>query len=100
VLVTHNKGSMAACDALYGITMQVRGVSHHVSVELDQVDEFLPDARGGGPAESNGAEHGAENGAENGSEAVVELVPHERARADALGEPSEAREGEELTRAN
>ena len=47
VIVTHNKGTMAACQLLYGVTMAVRGVSHVVSVELDDVDEFVPEARGG-----------------------------------------------------
>jgi chromosome segregation protein len=42
VVVTHNKGTMAACSLLYGVTMAVRGVSHVVSVELSQVDEIIP----------------------------------------------------------
>ncbi|MEW6072081.1 MAG: chromosome segregation protein SMC [Planctomycetota bacterium] len=46
VVVTHNKGTMAASDVLYGITMAVRGVSHVVSVELADVDEVVPDATG------------------------------------------------------
>ena len=46
VIVTHNKGTMAACDRLYGVTMAVRGVSNVVSVELSEVDEFVPDATG------------------------------------------------------
>jgi chromosome segregation protein len=46
VLVTHNKGSMAACEVLYGVTMETRGVSRHVSVELDEVEEFVPEATG------------------------------------------------------
>ncbi len=45
IIVTHNKGTMAACQMLYGITMAVRGVSHLVSVELDEVDDFVPRAR-------------------------------------------------------
>ncbi len=45
IVVTHNKGTMAACQMLYGITMAVRGVSHLVSVELDEVDDFVPRAR-------------------------------------------------------
>src|SRR5262249_2534467 len=45
VVVTHNKGTMAACRMLYGVTMAVRGVSHVVSVELSQVDEIVPTAR-------------------------------------------------------
>ena len=46
IVVTHNKGTMSASDALYGVTMEVRGVSRQVSVELSEVDEFVPDAAG------------------------------------------------------
>ncbi len=45
VVVTHNKGTMAACQMLYGVTMAVRGVSHVVGVELDEVEEIAPMAR-------------------------------------------------------
>ncbi len=34
ILITHRRGSMAACDRLYGITMQEKGVSALVSVDL------------------------------------------------------------------
>ncbi len=47
VIVTHNKGTMAACQVLYGVTMAIKGVSNVVSVELDEVDEFVPEATGG-----------------------------------------------------
>ncbi|MEL6714889.1 MAG: AAA family ATPase, partial [Planctomycetota bacterium] len=46
IVVTHNKGTMAASQALYGVTMQVKGVSRFVSVELADVDEFAPDSTG------------------------------------------------------
>ncbi len=46
VVVTHNKGTMADCERLYGITMETKGVSRHVRVELEQVDEFVPEAQG------------------------------------------------------
>jgi len=45
VVVTHNKGTMAACQMLYGVTMAVRGVSHVVGVELSEVDEIIPERR-------------------------------------------------------
>ena len=37
VLITHNKLTMEAASSLYGVTMQERGVSKLVSVELDEV---------------------------------------------------------------
>ncbi len=46
VVVTHNKGTMARCEGLYGVTMQTKGVSRQVSVQLDEVDEFVPEIQG------------------------------------------------------
>ncbi len=46
IVVTHNKGSMARCESLYGVTMQTKGVSRQVSVELDEVDDIVPEASG------------------------------------------------------
>jgi chromosome segregation protein len=37
IVITHHKRTMQACDLLYGVTMQERGVSKHVSVQIDQV---------------------------------------------------------------
>ncbi|MEM1446091.1 MAG: chromosome segregation protein SMC [Planctomycetota bacterium] len=37
IVITHHKRTMQACDALYGITMQERGVSKRVKVNFDQV---------------------------------------------------------------
>jgi chromosome segregation protein len=37
VVITHNKITMEAASRLYGVTMQERGVSKLVSVELDEV---------------------------------------------------------------
>ncbi|MGB3564810.1 MAG: chromosome segregation protein SMC, partial [Thermoanaerobaculia bacterium] len=38
VLITHNKLTMEAASKLYGVTMQERGVSNLVAVELDDVE--------------------------------------------------------------
>jgi chromosome segregation protein len=37
IVITHNKRTMQMADALYGVTMQERGVSKRVRVRLDQV---------------------------------------------------------------
>ena len=39
IIITHDKLTMQACNLLYGITMQERGVSKRVSVRFDQVSE-------------------------------------------------------------
>ena len=39
-IVTHHKRTMAACETLYGVTMQKRGVSTRIAVSLDEVDDF------------------------------------------------------------
>ena len=38
ILITHRRGSMSSCDRLYGITMQEKGVSALVSVDLVESD--------------------------------------------------------------
>ncbi len=37
IIITHHKRTMQACDLMYGITMQERGVSKRVAVRFDQV---------------------------------------------------------------
>ena len=69
VVVTHNKGTMAASDMLYGITMETKGVSCRVAVELSDVDAFVPEAIGD-------AAKAAE--ARESREPVVELIPKAR----------------------
>ncbi|HFR3207457.1 TPA: chromosome segregation protein SMC [Streptococcus suis] len=39
IVVTHRKGTMAAADAMYGVTMQESGVSKIVSVKLKDVEK-------------------------------------------------------------
>jgi len=77
IVVTHNKGTMAACQRLYGVTMQTKGVSTFVTVELGDVEEFesgpVPGGNGAAPAAVD-----AETG-----ERVVEIVPQAREREGA-----------------
>jgi len=37
IVITHHKRTMQACDQLYGVTMQERGVSKRVAVKVDDV---------------------------------------------------------------
>jgi chromosome segregation protein len=41
IVITHRKGTMESADALYGITMQEKGISTQVSVKLiqDQLED-------------------------------------------------------------
>jgi chromosome segregation protein len=39
IIITHHKRTMQACDQLYGVTMQERGVSKRVSVRVDDIGE-------------------------------------------------------------
>ena len=41
VVVTHRKGTMERCDALYGVAMEEKGVSRMVSVQLRDLEEQL-----------------------------------------------------------
>ena len=41
VVVTHRKGTMAAADSIYGVTMQESGVSKIVSVKLKDLEETV-----------------------------------------------------------
>jgi len=70
VVVTHNKGTMAACDALYGVTMETKGVSRQVSVELAQAERFASTSE---PRGARAVETRRELDAESG-ERVVEVV--------------------------
>jgi chromosome segregation protein len=94
IVVTHNKGTMAACQGLHGVTMETKGVSRRVTVELDEVDRFsqrppgaptAPTADGGGipgetpapadPAGSPEADGAAPSLDADTGEPLVEIVP-------------------------
>ena len=55
-VVTHHKRTMAACNSLYGVTMQRRGVSSRIAVNLAEIDELsvvgLSGDRGGNGTEA------------------------------------------------
>ncbi|MCC7011589.1 MAG: chromosome segregation protein SMC [Planctomycetes bacterium] len=76
IVVTHNKGTMAACDRLYGITMETKGVSTWVSVQFTDVDRFVPEATGNAAEASRARGEMAADGADG--ERVVELTPQPR----------------------
>ena len=37
ILITHRKGTMEAADALYGVTMEEKGISKIVSMDLSEI---------------------------------------------------------------
>lgn len=41
IIITHNKRTMEAADRLYGVTMQERGISTVVSVDLTDVEDVM-----------------------------------------------------------
>lgn len=92
VVVTHNKGTMSACRMLYGITMQTKGVSRNVSVELSDVDKFVPEVTGdAGKAQASREDALAaaedldvdtDRDDSEGDEPVVELQPMARGAVD------------------
>ena len=41
IVITHRRGTMEASDVLYGVTMQERGVSTILNIDLNQVQEQL-----------------------------------------------------------
>jgi chromosome segregation protein len=59
-IVTHHKRTMAACQVLYGITMQKRGVSSRLAVALEEVDTLKAPGAPGTPAAENRLAAGAD----------------------------------------
>lgn len=41
IVITHRKGTMERAHTLYGVTMQERGVSTLLSIQLDDVDQYM-----------------------------------------------------------
>ncbi len=41
IVITHRRGTMEAADVLYGVTMQEKGVSKLLSLQIDDVDEDM-----------------------------------------------------------
>ena len=82
IVVTHNKGTMSACQSLFGVTMEVKGVSRFVSVELEDVEEFAP-------GETTGTSRSTDAVDAESREPVVELVPPTptvASRSEAVGD--------------
>ena len=41
IVITHRRGTMEASDALYGVTMQEKGISRILHIDLNQIDQEL-----------------------------------------------------------
>ena len=41
IVITHRRGTMEACDVLYGVTMQEQGVSRIIGIDLNQMQQEL-----------------------------------------------------------
>lgn len=41
IVITHRRGTMEEADLLYGVTMQEKGISRVISVDLEEAEETL-----------------------------------------------------------
>jgi len=55
IIITHNKTTMSAAGTLYGVTMQERGVSKRVAVELESYDAEAMELAAASPGASAGS---------------------------------------------
>ena len=39
IVITHRRGTMEAADTLYGVTMQEKGVSKLLSLNIDEIEQ-------------------------------------------------------------
>ncbi|MAE60285.1 MAG: chromosome segregation protein SMC [Planctomycetaceae bacterium] len=85
IIVTHHKRTMASCNAMYGITMQERGVSKVVDVRLDQVGADGRIAREAAEAAPRDA---------GDDEDVAAVVAHEESGTSAAGGNGDGGPGE------
>jgi chromosome segregation protein len=75
IVVTHNKGTMAACQGLYGVTMETKGVSRQVAVELAEVDRWTSTNGAREVAPSDITENASQRPPETPDARVAELDP-------------------------
>ena len=40
IVVTHRRGTMEAADRLYGVTMEKKGISRMIMLDMDELEEF------------------------------------------------------------
>ncbi len=92
VVVTHNKGTMGACDRLYGITMETKGVSSWVSVQFQDVEKFVPEITSGVAPDPTEAEESGPAVVPLAEEALPEYVIQPVAGASVAVEPPAALE--------
>lgn len=88
VIITHHKRTMRSCDQLYGVTMQERGVSKRVAVEVDEVGahgriaESAVERHDRGKGHSGGNGQAQRNGSGEHEPPLIETINAETAKAE------------------